>query len=877
MNKRMNNKQQTSFLDMQNMRNKRQEQDVSSALAGTVSKTKNAVLIAAIPVFLAFVSGCGGGGTALADSSASSNSSTNKDAESSDNHDSGASPFKIKEAKWDDEKSRLKVKGYGTKKLTVTIKNAASLLVLGQKRSEKSDWKFEFSNLDVVPCRVRAEQSNGSIAEKNVENAPDDCDNGQVDPPPPPPPIDPPPPPIDPPPPTSSNGAVRVLAANDLGMHCADKDFQVFSILPPFNVVHAQAVQKGTGASHPKILSNLTVDMNYRAASSPNDPAGANSINTTSQNANGVFKSNFWEHKPAGSNNTLAGLTYSLFYPAGVNFDPLQPDVGLPVPDVAALPQLIAEQQKMPGILNPYAANDPQPFLRFDQDVHFFGQIIANANWFAADGIPLAPVDDQGRSNPYPLMKVSATDRNTGQTLDSVDVVLPVASEADCQNCHADPDDQGNGAATTFASVNFDVVLAPNAPGPEKIGNAAKMNILRLHDAKHGADYTSSIDGSSTPCDSANNPADPDCLANQTPVQCSQCHYTPALDLAQVGPIDEPARGAKGRQQTRHVSMSRAMHANHARFKDPFGNPAFPSMPPPDDSRRIGGAPINAFERGILEQTCYQCHPGNKTQCLRGAMFSGGVVCQDCHGGLEQVGNDYSDTSPGSLAGVNKRIPWATEPKCQSCHTGDALNSNHPAGGIVSPDGIRLIQAYRKGDATAKPIVAPNSRFAENQSLYRLSGSDDGSGKGHNGVMCEGCHGSTHAIWPNANPLANDNVTARQVQGHTGAIVECDSCHAPGTLGNTLDGPHGMHPVGGTRFANGGHEKLAERNKNACRACHGSNGMGTVLSKVAADRSFTIEECENGTLCSGGKSKNVTINLQKGQQVSCVMCHENKL
>ena len=52
------------------------------------------------------------------------------------------------------------------------------------------------------------------------------------------------------------------------------------------------------------------------------------------------------------------------------------------------------------------------------------------------------------------------------------------------------------------------------------------------------------------------------------------------------------------------------------------------------------------------------------------------------------------------------------------------------------------------------------SRFAENQSLYRLSGNKDGSGKGHGGVMCEGCHGSTHAIWPNQNPFANDNITA---------------------------------------------------------------------------------------------------------------------
>jgi len=88
-----------------------------------------------------------------------------------------------------------------------------------------------------------------------------------------------------------------------------------------------------------------------------------------------------------------------------------------------------------------------------------------------------------------------------------------------------------------------------------------------------------------------------------------------------------------------------------------------------------------------------------------------------------------------------------------------------------------------------------------------------------------------------------------------------------------------MHPTGdsGLNFADGGHEDLAENNKDACRACHGRNGQGSVLSKVTADRSFVIEECEGGSLCQGGKSKNFTVNLTKGTQVSCTLCHENEL
>ena len=55
-------------------------------------------------------------------------------------------------------------------------------------------------------------------------------------------------------------------------------------------------------------------------------------------------------------------------------------------------------------------------------------------------------------------------------------------------------------------------------------------------------------------------------------------------------------------------------------------------MPPPNDPRRAStGGGINAFTQATLEATCYQCHPGKRTQCLRGVMFSkAGAVCQDC-------------------------------------------------------------------------------------------------------------------------------------------------------------------------------------------------------------------------------------------------------
>ena len=123
----------------------------------------------------------------------------------------------------------------------------------------------------------------------------------------------------------------------------------------------------------------------------------------------------------------------------------------------------------------------------------------------------------------------------------------------------------------------------------------------------------------------------------------------------------------------------------------------------------------------ILQRSCYRCHPGQQTKCFRGAMSNAGLACQDCHGQMGQVGVDFSKnvspSNPGAfiVAGdfytnpATPRVPWANEPMCQSCHTGDAVSSLAGSANVIkSSDGITLLEAYRTNDANAKPIVAPN-------------------------------------------------------------------------------------------------------------------------------------------------------------------------
>jgi len=543
--------------------------------------------------------------------------------------------------------------------------------------------------------------------------------------------------------PTPIAGEYRVFANNDLGMHCVDKDFSIFSLLPPYNVVNAQVLQVGT-LGKPKLLDASSVEVQYSAVA---DPSG--SVNSTS-----FDKTNFWDFAPA------------LF---GVNLYPGQGLKGLFMPGDAPI-----------GFLSPTA-------LSWN----------TQHRYFAAEGIPILPWDDAGVTKRYPLLRITATDKQTGRQLAHVDTVVPVSEETTCYNCHATGKVAASAAGVAWAQdTNMDVQF--------------RKNILTLHDLKNGTD-----------------------LVNNKPVLCASCHYSPALDLAGAGP---------GGSQVGHATMSSVMHSFHADKMLDANGVALNDVAVP-----TGGLPPSS-----QRQSCYQCHPGADTKCLRGAM-SDAVTCQNCHGGMAAVGGRFPLKIGGSLDGTNdgkSRRPWQDLPRCQSCHTGDAVN-HLGAPYQLAQDGIRLQQAFEPKDPAASPLLASNKRFAEEPNkLFRFS-------KGHGGITCEGCHGSTHAIWP-GSPGSNDNIPANQLQGHSGVIGECSTCHAQNSLMLTSSGPHGMHNVNDARWVNG-HESWYRQNPTQCKTCHGTDLKGTVLSRAMADRTFKVD----------GQS----IAFAKGAKIGCFSCH----
>ncbi len=534
----------------------------------------------------------------------------------------------------------------------------------------------------------------------------------------------------------------KVLATNDLGMHCVDADFSVFSILPPYNVFNAQVVRRGS-TGKPVVVNDSVVTIRYEAV---RDAAG--SINSSSLHSALGPKTNFWTFAEA-----IYGAT-------------LQPGQGL-------------KGLYMPGDATT-TANRSMSWNVAD-------------GLFKAEGVPIIPTDDAGLPNRYPLMRLVATEKATGRDVATLDIVLPVSEETTCSDCH----DTG-GIATQRAGITW-------SPASDKEVRT-RENVLLLHD-----------DMSSTH------------LMASKPVLCAQCHYSPALDLAGKGPQGD---------QLGKPTMSSAMHAYHSNKMQGYT----------DDWVRLGGTP------DAMKQACYTCHPGRDTKCLRGAMTET-VNCQNCHGTMAAVGGMSPLKAGGSIDGTNdgrSRRPWMDLPRCQSCHTGDARSFRKLDPSLMASDGLRAILAFDPTDAAASPRLAGNTRFAENTGkLFRFS-------KGHGGIACEGCHNSTHAIWSNPLDTHNDNVAAKELQGHTGTVTECSTCHAAGSLALTLNGPHGMHNVGDSRWTKD-HEDLAESNLAACAACHGANYRGTVLSRTAATRTWNTEYG--------------TRTVPKGQVVGCYDCH----
>lgn len=193
-----------------------------------------------------------------------------------------------------------------------------------------------------------------------------------------------------------------VLGYNDLGMHCMNQDASEFLLLPPYNTLRAQVVDRTHGS--PEIVtSGITVSYSIPA------------------NTRSADKTNFWTYANA------------LF---GVN---LPPNVGL-------------TGHGMSGNMT----------------------LTPGSNDWIVTGIPITPIEDNGRENPYSLATITV--RQGGVIKATTQAVVPVSWEISCNICH-------NAAGISTAT-----------------------DILRAHDRLHGTH-----------------------LEQSKPVLCAGCHADVAL------------------------------------------------------------------------------------------------------------------------------------------------------------------------------------------------------------------------------------------------------------------------------------------------------------------------------------------------------------
>jgi PKD repeat protein len=178
--------------------------------------------------------------------------------------------------------------------------------------------------------------------------------------------------------------SAQVLSWNNLGMHCMDSDYSVFSILPPYNTIEAQLIVAGG-----LVTASNGYSISYQAIA---DPDG--SINRTS-----VGKGNWSQY------------ALSLY---GAD---LAPDTGL-------------LGWQMPG------TNNVSQAMLFETMNAPASGVSTPVNWWRAEGIPITPYDDAGQKNPYPLMRLIARN-SSGAAIATNDIVLPVSDEMDCRACHA--------------------------------------------------------------------------------------------------------------------------------------------------------------------------------------------------------------------------------------------------------------------------------------------------------------------------------------------------------------------------------------------------------------------------------------------------------
>jgi hypothetical protein len=292
-------------------------------------------------------------------------------------------------------------------------------------------------------------------------------------------------------------------------------------------------------------------------------------------NTTSVTKTNFWQFAP------------QLF---GVN---LPPDVGL-------------TGNALQGVMTPTGAND-----------------------WAATGIPVTPIDDDGFLNPYPLGKIQV--ESAGTPVATTRAVVPVSWEISCNLCHA-----------------------PGAPGTE-----VEADILLRHDQLHGTE-----------------------LLKNRPVLCASCHADPALGTPGAPGVSSMSHAMHGAHANRMhavtaMGLTNTCYACHPGFKtncqrDVHFAKGLYCVNCHGDMNAVANPARTPW---INEPTCGSCHAARQPEFdfeEPGKLFKesrghGNVHCAACHSSPHAI--TPALTVEDNIQSIERQGYLGVISKCTVCHT----------------------------------------------------------------------------------------------------------------------------------------------------------------------------------------------------------------
>lgn len=436
----------------------------------------------------------------------------------------------------------------------------------------------------------------------------------------------------DPPP----SGSYALLAWNDLGMHCMDgTDYAVFSILPPYNNLHAQLIHRDATDNR---LVTAGVTITYEATPYPDG-----SINTSS-----VTPTNFWDY--------VASLYEPLFGPIhGLDF----------------------------GLMgNPTQSYTPAAMSFND-----------TFEWWEAEGIPTDPFDDDGARNFYPQVKVIARDPS-GHVLAETTTVLPVSDEMDCRTCHASGGSDAARPAAGWVNLSnsdknykFNILKRHD----DKHAISAYLDALAQKGYVYKSSlYETSLGGTPVLCSACH-------ASNALPGTGvgSLAPFTTSIHGLHAAVLDPVTQQRLDDSDNRTACYRCHPGSDTQCLRDPMGVALNPDGTSQMSCQSCHGSMSNVGAAGrigwLAEPTCQSCHSNGQrlivtqsgsqdtrfatnpdtpmpgTSLFRFSKGHGGLQCEACHGATHAI---YPSTEPGdNYQSLALQGHTGTIAECSVCHS----------------------------------------------------------------------------------------------------------------------------------------------------------------------------------------------------------------